>query len=69
MPEKYKRQKIKGYAGVYFVIGKAIATGKPERIYYIMYRKNGKLIEERVGRQYQHNMHTRQGCPCPYQQN
>lgn len=56
MPEKYKRHKIKGYAGVYFIEGKAVATGKPERIFYIMYRKDRKLIEERVGRQYQHDM-------------
>ncbi len=44
------------YPGVYYIIGRAVATGKPERIYYIMYRKNGKLIDEKVGRQYQNNM-------------
>jgi integrase len=43
------------YPGVYFieVLG---ANGKPERIYYILYRKNGKLIEEKAGRQFQDDM-------------
>jgi integrase len=44
------------YPGVYYFIGKAIATGKPERIYYIRYRKDGKAIDEKVGRQYQNDM-------------
>jgi len=30
--------------------------GKPERIYMIMYRRSGKLIEEKAGRQYQDAM-------------
>lgn len=30
--------------------------GSSERIYYIMYRKGGKLIEEKAGRQYQDDM-------------
>lgn len=45
------------YPGVYFIVGKAVATGKPERIYYILYRNHqGKLLEERAGRQFQHDM-------------
>ena len=44
------------YPGVYYIMGTAVATGKPERIYYVMYRKNGKLIDEKVGRQFQHRM-------------
>jgi hypothetical protein len=33
------------YPGVFFVIGKA-SNGRQEKIYYIMYRRGGKLIEE-----------------------
>ena len=44
------------YPGVYFIMGKAIATGKPEKIYYIDYRKNGKRIQEKAGRQFQDDM-------------
>jgi len=43
------------YPGVFFVIGKA-SNGRQEKIYYIMYRRGGKLIEEKVGRQYQNDM-------------
>jgi len=48
--KKFKRVKTK-YAGVYYIAGKA-SSGKPERIYYISYRINGKQIEEKAGRQY-----------------
>ena len=34
------------YPGVYFIKGTCAATAKSERIYYIRYRKDGKLIEE-----------------------
>ena len=44
------------YPGVYFIEGTDIGTGKPERIYYITYRKNGKLIEEKAGRHGQDSM-------------
>ncbi|MBW1679768.1 MAG: site-specific integrase, partial [Deltaproteobacteria bacterium] len=41
------------YPGVYYIVGTSVATGgKDERIYYIRYRKDGKLIEEKVGRQF-----------------
>jgi len=50
-----KRHKTK-YPGVYFIQGSAIGTGKPERIYYIIYRKDGRLIEEKAGRQFQDDM-------------
>lgn len=52
MPTK-KRYKTK-YVGVYYIEGKG-ASG-PEKIYYILYRRNGKLIEEKAGRQYQDDM-------------
>mgnify|MGYP001110848500 CR=1 FL=1 len=54
MPVK-KRFKTR-YPGVYYVEGISISTGKPERIYYIRYRKSGKLIEEKAGRQFQDDM-------------
>ena len=44
------------YPGVYYIMGKAVATGKPEKIYYIDYRKDGKRIQEKAGRQFQHDM-------------
>jgi hypothetical protein len=50
-----KRYKTK-YPGVHYVIGSAIGSGKKERIYQIRYRKNGKLIEEKAGRQFQDDM-------------
>jgi len=37
-------------------MGTSVSSGKPERIYRIRYRKDGKTIEETAGRQYQHNM-------------
>jgi len=44
------------YPGVYFIEGKAVSTGKPERIYVIRYRRDGKLVEEKAGRQFQDDM-------------
>ena len=49
-----KRFKTK-YPGVTFIIGKS-SNGKSEKIYYIRYKKNDKLIEEKAGRQYQDDM-------------
>ncbi len=45
-----KRFPVKGYRGVYYIEGTAIGSEKPERIYYIRYKKAGKLIEEKAGR-------------------
>lgn len=39
-----------GYAGVYFIWGTHRVTGKPEKIFYITYRKDNKLISEKAGR-------------------
>ena len=50
-----KRIKTK-YPGVYYIIGKAVGSNKQERIYYIMYRKNGRQIHEKAGRQFQDDM-------------
>lgn len=40
------------YPGVFYVQGTSPATGKPEKIFYIRYRKAGKMIEEKAGRQF-----------------
>jgi hypothetical protein len=37
-------------------MGTSIGTGKPERIYYITYRRDGKRVEEKAGRQFQDAM-------------
>lgn len=52
---KPKRHKT-NYPGVFFIEGTHVATGKTEKIYYMRYRKNGKQVEEKAGRQYQDNM-------------
>jgi len=49
-----KRFKTK-YAGVFYLEGTS-AQGKPEKIYYIRYRRDGKSVEEKAGRQYQDDM-------------
>jgi integrase len=54
MPAK-DRFKTK-YPGVYYIESSTGRNGKPERVYYIMYRKDGKLIEEKAGRQYADDM-------------
>lgn len=44
------------YPGVTYIMGTAITTGKPEKIFMIRYRRDGKLIEEKAGRQFQDDM-------------
>jgi integrase len=43
------------YPGVYYLEGRG-ADRKPERIFYIQYRREGRLIEEKAGRQFQDDM-------------
>jgi integrase len=43
------------YPGVYYCEGMG-AKGKAEKIYYIVYRRQGKLIEEKAGRERQDDM-------------
>ena len=43
------------YPGVYYIIGK-FEREKHERIYYIYYRKNGRVVTEKAGRQYKDDM-------------
>jgi integrase len=53
---KYERHKTK-FPGVYYIVGTQVGTGKTEKIYYILWRNDeGKLIEEKAGRQFQHDM-------------
>ena len=52
---KQKRLKTK-YPGVYYIKVTSSASKKEERIYYIVYRRDGKKYEERAGRQFQDNM-------------
>lgn len=54
MPRQ-KRFKTK-YPGVYYILADAVGSAKTEKIYYVMYRKDGKQIEEKAGRQYQDDM-------------
>lgn len=54
-----KQQRITTkYAGVFYVEGPRIGGNgtETEQIFYIRYKKNGKLIEEKAGRQYKDNM-------------
>ena len=52
---KQKRHKTK-YPGVYFINARGLEKGTKEKVYYILFRKNGKLIEEKAGRQFQDKM-------------
>jgi integrase len=52
-----KQKRIKtNYPGVYFIESQVTGKKKPERIYYIRYRKDGRIIEEKAGRQYINDM-------------
>jgi integrase len=44
------------YPGVFYIEGTSPATGKPEKIFYIRYRKDGRMAEEKAGRQFQDDM-------------
>jgi hypothetical protein len=52
---KQKRFMTK-YPGVYYIIGTYQTNEKPEKIYYIIYRNQNKLIEEKAGRQFKDDM-------------
>jgi len=43
------------YPGVFFILGTA-RDGRPERIFYIRYRRGAKIVEEKAGRQFEHDM-------------
>jgi len=51
-----RRVKTK-YRGVHYVIGRSLKhEDKNERIYYIRYRRDGRDVEEKAGRQFQDSM-------------
>jgi len=50
-----KRNKT-NYPGVFYIEGASKTRREGERIYYIRYRKNGRMFEEKVGRQFQDDM-------------
>ena len=44
------------YPGVYYIQRKTTGSGRRERTYYMVYRKDGRQIEEKAGRQFQDSM-------------
>ncbi|MEA3437574.1 MAG: integrase, partial [Thermodesulfobacteriota bacterium] len=50
-----KRHKTK-YAGVFFRTARRIGTQGTEKVYYIVFKKDGKVCEEKVGRQFVDDM-------------
>ena len=50
--ERYKTT----YPGVFYRKSKRIGGSGEERVYYVLFKKDGKLIEEKVGRQYANDM-------------
>jgi integrase len=55
MPKHQKYYKT-SYPGVTYINGKGIGSNKIEKIYYITYRRDGRLIFEKAGRQFVDNM-------------
>jgi len=52
-----KKKRIKtSYTGVYYIEGSPRIFGEKERTYYIRFRQDGRLIEKKVGRQFQDHM-------------
>jgi len=55
MGKKYPRIKTK-YPGVFYRQVDRIGKPGTEKVYYVLFKRNGKLIEERIGRQYADKM-------------
>lgn len=51
----YPRHKTE-YKGVFYRVGERIGGSGEEKIFYIVFKKNGKVCEEKVGRQYADDM-------------
>lgn len=49
------RQKTK-YPGIFFREAQRLGGNGTEKVFYIVFKKNGRVIEEKVGRQYADNM-------------
>lgn len=52
MPKRIKTK----YPGIYYREANRIAGNGKEKVFYIVFKKNGKVIEEKVGRQYADDM-------------
>jgi len=50
-----KREKT-NYAGVFYRKAKRIGRKGTEKVYYVVYKKNGKVLEEKAGRQFADDM-------------
>ena len=48
------------HPGVYYTIGKRLGGKGEEKIYYVIFKKDGKTYEEQAGRQYTNGMNARQ---------
>lgn len=51
-----QRVKVDGYPGVYYRIADRIGGKGEEKIYYVVYKNNGKVVEAKAGRQYKDAM-------------
>ncbi|MBD5646378.1 MAG: hypothetical protein HDQ89_01735 [Desulfovibrio sp.] len=45
-----------GYPGVFYREVRRLGKNGTEKVYYVVYKKDGKISEEKVGRQYADNM-------------
>jgi hypothetical protein len=59
-----KRNKTNDPGVVYREVDRIGGNGL-ERLYYIIFKKDGKVFEEKVGRQYADDMTTMLSCPIP----
>ena len=44
------------YPGVFYIVGQATTRKGDEKIFYIRYRRDGKLVEEKAGKPYADDM-------------
>ena len=44
------------YPGVFYIVSHPLGYSREEKIFYIRFRKDGKLVEEKAGRQFRDNM-------------
>ena len=51
-----KRIKVEGRTGVYFRVAKRIGKPGTEKVYYVRYKLDDKIIEVKAGRQYKDQM-------------
>ena len=51
-----KRIKVKKYTGVYYRLTNRTGGKGQERVYYVVYKKDGKVIEAKAGRQHSDDM-------------